>query len=537
MADHLIIVPTDDGLGWRALLTDSTDRVVVNHLKTISSLVPPYGSSFPGAPIADQLFWRTDTSVLWKRNSGNTAWDPVSAATDLGLAADYPHGFVDQTSSTISFVYGTLTFTITPVGSFTFYWQGQKYVKSGAENKVLAGTDGLHYVYYDNTGALQESTTPWNLQLHVPVATVYINTTLGAALLQEERHMTNMDWSTHFWMHNTIGCRFKSGLAASGYVLNSDTDADVTFGLSDGTILDEDIIVDIKHAAVPANPFEQILTDPAQIPVFYRVGANGIWTWDAPTNFWVKNGGTTRVSYNEYSGGVWQQTDGSNGNYIAYWIFATANLINPVISIQGQRTDVFINDARANNTLESLNLGGLPAAELKALYRFIVRTNSGYGGTRHFMISDVADYRSTSAVPGTYVPTSHASLGDLNISGHPADVVSVDTTSFGGQIPTTSNTVQTALQSTNDHTHGIKSGIVPAASFAGNPKKATVTFVTAYPDTNYAVAHVIYTNGAANAAYIATIENKTVNGFDISLHTGNIGNVVDVEWITRPVGE
>jgi len=536
MADVRTIRISDDGVGWKEIT--SPDTLVVDALRVPTTLVVPAGTAFPGAPVAGELFWRTDTAVLWRRNTGNTAWEPVSGTADLGFAALYPHRFVNQTSSTISFNYGTLTFTITPVGgSFTFYWQGQKYVKTGAENKVLAGTDGLHFVYYDSSGTLQESTIPWDLKIHVPVATIYINTTLGAALLQEERHMSNMDWATHYLLHNTLGTRFERGFGISGYTLNTDTDAAVTFGMSNGTINDEDIIINIVHAAVPSNPFEQILTDPAQIPVFYRVGASGVWTWDAPTNFYVKNGGTARVSYNQYTGGAWQQTDGGNGDFIAYWIFATNNLVNPIISLQGQRVDGTLNDARLNNTLEGLNLGGLPAAEMKALYRIIVRTNSGYGGTRKFLISDVADYRSTSAVPGLFVPTSHAGLGDLNISGHPAVVVSVDTTSFGGQIPTSSNTVQTALQSTNDHTHGIKAGIVPAASFAGNPKTATVAFATPYPDTNYSVTHVIYTNGLANAAYIATIENKTVNGFDLSLHTGNIGNVIDVEWITRPVGE
>jgi hypothetical protein len=86
-------------------------------------------------------------------------------------------------------------------------------------------------------------------------------------------------------------------------------------------------------------------------------------------------------------------------------------------------------------------------------------------------------------------------------------------------------------------TSGVKSGLALKATFPGNPKKATVTFATAYPDTDYSVNHVIHVSGSNNASYIATIENKTAAGFDISLHTGGINDVIDVEWTTRVIGE
>jgi len=37
----------------------------------------PFGTSFPASPEADELFLRTDTMILYKRNTGNTAWDSV----------------------------------------------------------------------------------------------------------------------------------------------------------------------------------------------------------------------------------------------------------------------------------------------------------------------------------------------------------------------------------------------------------------------------------------------------------------------------
>jgi len=45
------------------------------------ALVVPAGSAYPGSPAAGELFWRSDVGILYRRNSGNTAWEaiPVTA--------------------------------------------------------------------------------------------------------------------------------------------------------------------------------------------------------------------------------------------------------------------------------------------------------------------------------------------------------------------------------------------------------------------------------------------------------------------------
>jgi len=537
MADRRIISPDDSGYGWVEVRTP--DVVVADSLRVPNTIIAPSGVAFPGAPTAEEWFWRSDTTTLYRRNSTNTAWDPISGAVALGAAAFYPHGFVNQTDSSLTFVPGTSTLTVTTVSGYDFYYQGNLFHKSANDSIVVGVATGLHFIYYDATGALVDSLVPWNLQTAVPVATIYWNNTVTDGVFGDERHMSNMSWSQHYYLHTTIGTRFHTGLAASGYALDTDTDAAVTFGLSAGGVLDEDIPINITHAAVPTNRFEQYLTDPAKIPVFYRTGASGEWVWDAPVDFYFKNvaGGNQRVSWNQFTLGAWQQTEAASANYVAYWIFATNHWLNPVISIQGQREDSNLTNARLNNTLDTLSFGSLPFQEMKLLYRMIVRTNNGYGGTRKAMLSDVSDFRAVSTVAGNFVPANHASLGDLNTSGHPATIIHTTSGGWGKNLKTTDTDVQLALQSTDEHTHAIKAGIVLKASFAGNPRKATVTFTTPYPDTNYSIAHVIYTDGSSNAAFIATVENKTVNGFDLSLHSGNINDVIDVEWITKPVGE
>lgn len=75
-----------------------------------------------------------------------------------------------------------------------------------------------------------------------------------------------------------------------------------------------------------------------------------------------------------------------------------------------------------------------------------------------------------------------------------------------------------------------KSGVVTAATFSGNPKKATVTFSSAFADANYSVA---ITGGDADTI---TYESKIAASFDINLNT-NPAPIVDVVWVAIKHGE
>ena len=55
-------------------------------------LVPPHGNAFPAATVADEFFWRDDQSILYKRNSANTAWEAVVAAPAAHASTHSPGG-------------------------------------------------------------------------------------------------------------------------------------------------------------------------------------------------------------------------------------------------------------------------------------------------------------------------------------------------------------------------------------------------------------------------------------------------------------
>jgi hypothetical protein len=81
-----------------------------------------------------------------------------------------------------------------------------------------------------------------------------------------------------------------------------------------------------------------------------------------------------------------------------------------------------------------------------------------------------------------------------------------------------------------------KAGRVLAASFAGNPKKATVTFATAFVDSAYSVTiSPVITPGGST--YAPVIESQLAGSFVINVGSNNIGSLVAVNWTAVKSGE
>jgi hypothetical protein len=76
----------------------------------------------------------------------------------------------------------------------------------------------------------------------------------------------------------------------------------------------------------------------------------------------------------------------------------------------------------------------------------------------------------------------------------------------------------------------IKSGVVAAGTFAGNPKTAAVTFTTAFPDTQYSIT--ITGSDARNFVY----SGKATTGFTIDTQA-NQALTGEVSWQAITIGE
>jgi len=81
-----------------------------------------------------------------------------------------------------------------------------------------------------------------------------------------------------------------------------------------------------------------------------------------------------------------------------------------------------------------------------------------------------------------------------------------------------------------------KSGKVLAATFAGNPKKATVTFTTAFSDANYSVALTPVTS-VTGSSYSADIESQLAGSFVINLGTNSVSSLISINWAAVKHGE
>jgi len=322
---------------------------------------------------------------------------------DLLNILQEPTGFINRTDTKILFNDATRTFTISALtSSFDVYYRGNKFTKT-TESIVIPNISGLHFIYYSSAGVLSQlNNIAWDLLTTIQVAVVYWTGTKSLGLC-DERHGTVMDCATHEYLHNTFGTRYESGFNST-YTLSNDSSA--YFGVSNGIISDEDLRISISQGS-SGNYFTQQINYPGYFPVFYRSGSDGLGTWrkDPAIIFPYKNlGAGTRVTFNELSGTIWKQTETSNNNFVAYYIYATDEMHQPVIAVQGQRQDTSLINAQNNNIQGTLSLNDFPIVEAKLLYRIIVQTNASYTGNPFYArIVDVTDYRNQLVSTGSII--------------------------------------------------------------------------------------------------------------------------------------
>jgi len=414
-------------------------------------------NSFNGAttpPEGALVFSKNGTSAyntLWMRSG--SAWRQVEHTQ----ITKEPTGFPNRTDTTISFNNSTRTFTITPTGAFfEVYQKGKPYRFDSAQSKTITNTEGLHYIYFDN-GILQ-STQTFDIAIikeYVFVATIQWDATNQVRIMfGDERHGLTMDGETHSYLHQSIGARYISGLSAGNFTTSGtgSSNSDAQLSIANGTVRDEDLSFDYTNSATPTQPFQQILSPIANIPMYYRSGASGNWRKDTATAYSLKQG-TSRIKWNNPAG-PWTTPDASSDdNYVAVWLFSSNSQEEPIIGIVGQREDTTLNNALANNTYESISFGSLPSLELKVLYRLIFQTSSAYTNAVKARLVDVRDLRRAVDVSlGAYAPSDHGLLTGLTDQDHPDYSIFVNSpSSYVGALKqiqvSDNNDVQKALNS------------------------------------------------------------------------------------------
>ena len=405
------------------------------------TLVIPAGTSFPASAVAGELFWRTDDKKFYRRDSTNATWEGVEATLDpvevieaFGSVMEEPSGFLvpgGNGESVISKVDGTRTFSIAPTGaSFDYYVKGVKYTVTTQQDVVWADTEGVHAFYFDDAGVLQETSSESILASVILgagalVSYLYWDATNNVAnFFAEERHGMKMDGATHLNLHETRGAQYISGGGLANFTVDGDGSlaAHAQFSAENTVLLDEDLELDTSGSG-------QVLTFPAEIPVYFRSGAAGDWRRKTSNTYPVVYSGTGgytgangRLPYNQWTGATWQLTELGQGQCVIVVYWATGEVSQPLIGLMGQEAYATVGAARAAVATEYQRIAGmvrLLAKEAVPLGAVIFQTSTTYTNTPKARLRAVdaagatyVDLRIAQSTGGTSVPVINPVFSD-----------------------------------------------------------------------------------------------------------------------------
>lgn len=423
-----------------------------------------------------------------------------------------PSGFADRTKSTISFTDTgpDRTFAIAPTGSsFDVYSQGVKYTKATV-TKQIANTTGLHYLYFDTAGVLQESVDPWTIaSAAIPVAIVYWNGTTHR--LCDERHSAGRWPMLHENLHETRGAAY-----ASGGAITAATDG-ATFTVAHGHWYDEDY----GH-----QPAEQTTA-----PIFYRAG--GVWTWTTAGAKIYHS--VSSVPQFDNAGTI---GDVTGTKYSHTWVYWSNDTAAPVVLVMGQSSHNTQAQAEAIGP-DSLTLPPQLGAESKLLYRLVWQRNGSA-----VTLKSTTDYRRATGSPTSYVASDHLALANLTwrTSGHIGTANKI--AAFDADGNATEKTIGTDILAPTGDGSALTGISVPAQSIAGGrlTLESGVSVSTsdqAAKTTVYYTPHVhdqigIYTGSVWTARTFAELSialTKTTNGTT----TSGLTNVSGISSTTQLV--
>ena len=352
---------------------------------------------------------------------------------DIKNATGFPNQNAIPADIAITFDDGTQTLSIQPTGDDFYYWQkGVKYISTG-DTVAIDGSEGIHYIYFDQdvltaVANPDQGTVSTAIRDKVLVAQVYWDATNSTGnFLGWEAHGYDMSGDTHAWAHFSFGAQWFSGLALSDIIVdqNGSSDTHAQFGVETGVTSDEDLI--------NISPTKESTTG---LPIFYLDGASVNLRRTAESGFSVLTdttagvGATGRLVYNQYTGGAWQLTTVTSGDYVLCHLFATNSKDDHVIAFVGQNDYANKSDAQSGAETEAATIiSRFPNEEFVLIGTVIFQTGNTAGAqysnsvkARIVSTADGGDYVDwrESEVSGGTSPTSHPNLSGLTwaSSGH-----------------------------------------------------------------------------------------------------------------------
>jgi|LGOV01.1.fsa_nt_gb hypothetical protein len=318
------------------------------------------------------------------------------------------------------------TITIEPkVGEteLVVYVQGIKYVFTTPQSVTIATpTTGMHWIYFNDVGVLTHSNVvDYDVfYMYALVSIFYYNATSDEFIVaRDERHGILMSGADHEYLHRTEGTRYVSGMYPD---LSNNASTLGVGGISAGLMFDEDLHIAIGAATT--------------LPIWYRVGLD--WYKTGSSNILsIEYGTTGRPAYNTLNGGLWEQADPGNNDYVVMHLVAVGGIGDEYALVQGQADYASRASARAGIYTEvaALVLEGLPTAEFIFIGSFILDEN------RQIYLTDEGevylDLRTTKVNGIGITPSDHENLSGLQggVSGEHVHLTLAEYNSLIALIP------------------------------------------------------------------------------------------------------
>lgn len=505
----------------------SMDKGLIDELSTLFSFIK-------SNPIPKDLIERIEIASVFSKqqnikNSHNDDIETILSFKNQQLPTQYSvktlvatrspyHGvWYDMVNrayeTTVSYNLSTRTFTIAPTGaSFRIWIDGLLYTKT-SESVVHAATEGPWFFYYNTSGVLTASQTVWQILRDVPVFMIYYDAVTTAYIPVEERHHFDRGREWHESQHFSLGTYLKhsTDCILSDYVIGTGTDAAVTWSLTGGTAVDEDINSAIS-AIADGGPYYRL----------YKSGAFGVWRWSSSSVPYFS--GATYIQYNQLTGGSWQLTELANGNFVNLYLFVIPSPTTTlqVFVVTGQQTFATLALAQAA-TVSGLDLSGFISQEYVAVYKITMKAQAANSSTGKAEIAAVERLPTNRASIGAGTsPTVHNSLsGRSDADVHPAGSITGFSFTVGTiqTFPTTTATL--ARTDTGQTFNGVNNWLhttTIASSFYNNGTTGSVTHTLKVGNN---------TTSSKTAFYIVQALDSTTQRWDFGMVGDNDFYIVD----------
>lgn len=402
----------------------------------------------------------------------------------------------------------TRTITLTPVSaSFDIWIFGTRITKTGVQvSQAHDDVTGNYFFTYNDSGDILIKTSSWDLldRTEIPICMLYYNANLNDGIALFEMHASTRNLHAHNQQHFSVGTFVQkaSHFFLSDYTINGTTNSSLTFSVSSGVILDEDIIFPIDSLPI-GGPYT----------IVYRSGVSD-WTWIENNPVPYKyNAGTNAIQRNPFVGGQYVLQNLSNNNYVNYYLISTTAIDNKkrLFLIPSQSESTSLSDAQSEG-LENLNLADLPLAEFAPLWKITYRrvnSQSTTGRGRLIAVTRLVSSRQSSITLANIL-TSHSSLsGRTDADSHPASAIST--------VPTLS-LLSLTVQDTLTEIDNKKAPIIPITDNTIDLGTDVLSFKNIYSRSITSVDAII---------------KMGLSGFQISLDTGKlkIGTVGDLDTV------